>query len=256
MIAALELTPIKSENSRKLLFMTEGNPKSDKWAIVDAAYSDEFLGQLGAKFNFNALAPKMAQEIRGVGWRYLAERSIDNDDGAMRANSRKEYQALKRRIDSFAKLLLRPEYADIASDMYFAALKTGAEPPKTNFPQLTDFEKTRGAPYLAELVRLLTLLDAATDDGIKCFSPPKGRKKKYAVENFARRAAYVWIDMLGRPFTVDYHQGTGLTPAFDFVKTLLNRLDASVADAAIITGMRATIARNRELELRKLENSR
>ncbi len=236
--------------------MTEENPKSDKWALIDKAYSDEFLSELTAKFNFDEPAPKMAQEIRVIGWRYLADTAIDNDDGAMRANSRKEYRALKKRIANFAELLARPEYADISSDLYFAALRLGAVPPQTEFPQLSEFEKTRGAPYLAELNRLLTLLDAAADDGIKCFSPPKGRKKKYAVENFARRAAYIWTDMLGRPFKLDYHRGAGLTPAFDFVKALLNRLDAGVADAAIITGMRATIPQNRELELSTRKNSR
>lgn len=235
--------------------MTEENPKSDKWAIVDEAYSDEFLRQLGAKFNFDALTAKMAQEIRVIGWRYLVDTAIDNDDGAMRANSRKEYRALKKRIANFAQFLARPEYADISSDLYFAALRLGAEPPKTEFPQLSEHEKTRGAPYLAELTRLLTLLDAAADDGIKCFSPPKGRKKNYAVEKFARRAAYIWTDMMGRPFKLDYHKGAGLTPAFDFVKALLNRLDASVADTAIITGMRATIPQNRELELVKRKSS-
>lgn len=236
--------------------MADTNPKSDKWDIVDAVYSDEFLAELGAGFKFDALAPKMASEIRVVGWRYLVEQAIDNDDGEMRRQTRREYQALKKQINDFAELLLRPEYTDIASDMYFAALRLREPPPKTNFPELTEFEKTRGAPYLAELVRLLRLLDAAAEDGIKCFSPPKGRKKKYAVENFARRAAYIWTDMLGQAFTIDYHEGAGLTRAFEFVKALLNRLDASVPDRAIITGMRATIAKNREFELSKPNSSK
>lgn len=235
--------------------MADEDPKSDKWDIVDAVYSDEFLAQLGVEFKFDALAPKMASEIRVLGWRYLVEQAIDNDDGAMRRQTRKEYQALKKQINDFAELLLRPEYADIASDMYFAALRLREPPPKTNFPQLTEFETTRGAPYLAELVRLLRLLDAAADDGIKCFSPPKGRKKKYAVENFTRRAAYIWMGILGRSFTLDYHEGAGLTRAFEFVKVLLNRLDVSVPDTAIITGMRATIAQNREFELSKPNSS-
>jgi hypothetical protein len=235
--------------------MAEANPKSDKWDIVDAVYSDEFLAELGAEFKFDALAPKMASEIRVVGWRYLVEQAIDNDDSAMRRQARREFQALKKQIDDFAELLLRPEYADIASDIYFAALRLREPAPKTHFPQLTEFEKTRGAPYLAELVRLLRLLDAAAEDGIKCFSPPKGRKKKYAVENFARRSAYIWKDMLGQPFTIDYHEGAGLTRAFEFVKALLNRIDVSVSDTAIITGMRATIAQNREFELSKPNSS-
>lgn len=233
--------------------MIEEMPKLDKWAIADKAYSDEFLAELGAKFNFDALAPKMAQEIRGVGWRYFADKALDNDDGAMRAETRKEYRALKKQIANFAEFLARPEYVDIASDMYFAALRTGAPPPKTDFPHLSDHEKLRGAPYLAELQRLLKLLDFAAKEGIKSASPPKGRKKNYAIGNFARRAAYVWTDMLGRPFTVDYHKGSGLTPAFEFVQSLVKRLDPTVSDTAIITGMRTHIAQYRKLTLRARE---
>lgn len=227
--------------------MTEENPKFDKWAIVDAAYSDEFLGQLDAKFNFEALAPKITQEIRIIGRRYIADAALDDDDGSMRAKSRKEYRALKKKIVKFAELLARPEYGDISSDIYFAALKTGAEPPKTNFPQLTEFEKTRGAPYLAELMRLLNLLETAANDGIKNSSPPRGRKKNYAIENFIRRAAPIWVEYSGKPFTVDYHKGSGVTQAFEFVKALIHRLDPDIPEKSIVTAMRAIIAENNKL---------
>jgi hypothetical protein len=99
------------------------------------------------------------------------------------------------------------------------------------------------------LFRLLRLLESAADDGIKHLSPPKGRKRNYPVENFARRAAFVWAHLLGRPFTVDYNQGVGASRAFVFVRTLLDRLDADVPDAEIITGMRTVIAELRDMKL-------
>lgn len=246
-MAIMQLTVNELGNSRKLPFVTEENPKSDKWAIVDEAYSGEFLVELGANFNFDALTPKMAQEIRVAGWRYLADTAIDNDDGSMLANSRKEYRALKKQIANFAELLARPEYGDISSDIYFAALRAGAEPPKTDFPHLSEFEMTRGAPYLAELTRLLNLLETAANEGIKNSSPARGRKKNYAVENFVRRAAPIWIEYSGKPFTVDYHKGSGVTQAFDYVKTLIHRLDPDIPEKSIVTAMRAIIAENNKL---------
>lgn len=230
--------------------MTEANSKSDKWAIVDKAYSDEFLAELGAKFNFNALAPKMASEIRVIGRRYFADAALDNDDGSMRAKSRREYRALKKQIANFAELLARPEYGDISSDIYFAALRAGAEPPTTDFPNLSEFEKTRGAPYLAELFRLLNLLQTAANEGIKNSSPPRGRKKNYAISNFVRRATPIWIEYSGKPLTVDYHQGSGVTQAFEYIKALIHRLDSNIPEKSIVTAMRAIIAENNKLAQR------
>lgn len=226
--------------------MGVGSPPQGRTAFVAAAYSEEFLSEIGEKFHFDARDPKFAGEIRGIGRRYFADIANFNDDGS-RDERRAGYKALKKQIGKFSELLARPEYADIASDLHFAAWRLGEPPPQTEFPQLSKFEKTRGAPYLAEFQRLLNLLDDAAADGIKCFSPQRGRRRNYPVENFARRAAYIWADMLGRPYKLDYHAGAVITPAGDFVCTLLKRLDPEIPEKAIITAMRLIVAEQQEL---------
>ena len=92
----------------------------------------------------------------------------------------------------------------------------------------------------------MRLLDNAADKGIEDFAPERGRKRNYPVENFVRRAHYIWVKMLGRPFTVDYHKGSGLTPAFDFVYYLLHHLDDNIPENGIVTAMRKVIAENND----------
>ena len=215
---------------------------SNKQSNTENAYSNEFLRQLGAKFDFNASVEEYAREINDIGERYFRDLSIFKDYGDRR-ECREQYKRLKKKITNFAEFLAKPEYTDIETDMYFAALRLREPAPKTEFPQLTEHQKKRGAPYFAELIRLL---DNAADKGLEDFAPERGRKRNYPVENFTRRAHYIWAEMLGRPFTVDYHKGSGLTPAFDFVKYLLHHLDDDIPENGIVTAMRKVIAENND----------
>ena len=225
--------------------MTDNSDNSNNPVIAEKAYSDEFLSQLSAKFEFDACTEEYTREIRDIGERYFRDLKIFNNKEDQQRN-RERYKRLKKQITNFAEFLTRPEYIDIESDMYFAALRLREPAPETEFPQLTEFQKTRGAPYLAEFVRLLRLLDNAADAGIESFAPERGRKRNYPVENFVRRSHYVWSNMLGRPFTVDYHKGSGVTPAFKFVKTLFHEIDDKIPEKTIITAMRKLIADNNE----------
>ena len=229
---------------------TEELPASARSDVVDQAYSEEFLRDLGAQFHFDALSEKIAKEIRIIGRCYLTE-LIAFDDGQMRTVERKRYQQLKRQVGKFEELLNEPRFVDIESDMYWAAHRTGEPAPQTDFPELTEFEKMRGAPYLAEFKRLLRILDKAADDGTQAFAPRRGRKRNEALDNFARRCAFLWEHMLKRRFSVDYHKGSALTEAGQFVKAMLNRLDPAIRDPSIITAMRTYIAWKNDLDARR-----
>jgi len=72
----------------------------------------------------------------------------------------------------------------------------------------------------------------------------------YTIECVVRRSADFWGDHLNRKFTVDYHKGAGLTPAFLFVQKLINEIEL-IADNKIINAMRSEIAlRNKDKMLR------
>ncbi|PHS21041.1 MAG: hypothetical protein COA85_13425, partial [Robiginitomaculum sp.] len=145
-----------------------------------------------------------------------------------------------------------PENHDLPSDMYFGALRLDEQKPQTEFPEITDFEKTRGKPYYLELLRLLRILEAGTDIAIERFSPPFGRRRDYAVEAVVRRSADFWEDGLGKKFTHDYQKGAGLTRSFLFVQRILNGIEP-IDDTKITTAIRSVIATRNENKKRALK---
>ena len=88
-------------------------------------------------------------------------------------------------------------------------------------------------------------LVTAAELGITRFSPVKGRKRNYPLENLVRRLAFIWTETFERKFTVDYHQGSGLTEAFEFVELVATELGLSVTDTEIVTSMRTVIKERR-----------
>lgn len=96
---------------------------------AENVYSDEFLRQLGAKFDFDACAEEYAYEIRDIGERYFRDLNIFNDQ-CDRRKYREQFKHLKKQITNFAEFLAQPEYADIETDMYFAALRLREPAPR------------------------------------------------------------------------------------------------------------------------------
>lgn len=71
---------------------------------------------------------------------------------------------------------------------------------------------------------------------------PMGRPGNVGLEKCIDYLWHVWNGKLGRPFTLDYHQGSAMTPAFDFVKDFLKPV-GDFTDAEIMTAMRTIIAK-------------
>ena len=70
-----------------------------------------------------------------------------------------------------------------------------------------------------------------------------GRPRKEGLQIFASYMRLIWVDILERPFTLDYHKGSGTTPAFEFVRDMAAPL-VSVTDTEIVGAMRYVIAEN------------
>ena len=159
----------------------------------------------------------------------------------------KGYKQLKKKVSDFRAFLERPEYVDLASDLYLAALHKNEPAPETDFSEITDFERTRGEPYLLELRRLLSLLEHATELALDNSTVPKGRKPDYPLLGLIRRLAYVWAELLKQKFSIDYHKGSGLTPAFQFVSLVVQKIVPDVREEQIVTAMRSIVKElNRE----------
>ena len=209
-------------------------------AYVDTIITEQFLAGLRARFEIDIETSALADELKLIVRRYAVDLRVFNDEATERT-LRTNYQTLKSETERFRGLLSEPEYDDLETDIYWAARHKIAPVSDANIPVIGHAHEKPGSSYLAELENLLALLDSAADLGTARFAPAKGRKRKYALENLVRRLAYVWADMFGRKFTVDYHQGSGLTEAFAFASVVVAEMDSAITENEIITAMRTII---------------
>lgn len=206
----------------------------------DKIITEQFVAEISTRFEIALETSALVDELKQIERRYTVDLRVFNDEATERT-LRSNYQSLKSETERFIDLLSAPEYEDLETDLYWAARHKIAPVSDASIPVIGHAQGRPGSSYLAELENLLALLDAAADSGVARFAPVKGRKRKYAVENLVRRLAYVWADMLERPFTVDYHQGSGLTKAFAFVSLVLAQIDSAITETEIITAMRTII---------------
>ncbi len=203
-------------------------------------FSPEFIVNLGDEFKFDGNSQKIIDEINYIRSGYVIARNADGHE-AYSKSARKKYIEINKSIHEFRTVLEKHESQDLASDMYYGALGLNEPKPETEFLELSEFEQTRGKPYYLELLRLLMILEAGVEKTIDNLSPTRGRKRDYAIEAAVRRAADFWVIFLKRRFTVDYHEGSGFTQAFQFVQKLLNEIEP-VPNKKIITAMRSEIS--------------
>ncbi|GJL90905.1 hypothetical protein [Hyphococcus sp.] len=214
----------------------------------DRDYSPLFIIELGKQFDFDGNNPEIIEEINYIRSGYIAYQAAEGHE-AYSKEVRSKYIEVNKAIAKFRAVLKKHETQDLASDMYYGALHLGEAPPQTEFPEITEFEKTRGKPYFLELMRLLRILEKGVDKNIDHLAPLPGRKPDYPVQALVRRAAEFWEDFLDRKFTVDYHGSEGLTSAFSFVQKLINEIEP-MPDNKIINAMRAEItARNKDKKI-------
>lgn len=209
-------------------------------ADPDKMITEQFLVDLRARFEIAVETSALVDELEPIARRYRVDLRVFSDEATERT-LRSNYQTLKSETERFRDMLSAPEYEDLETDLYWAARHKIAPVSDTAIPVIGSAHGKLGSAYLAELEKLLALLDNAADLGIARFAPTKGRKRKYALENLVRRLAYVWADILEWPFTVDYHQGSGLTEAFAFVSLVVAQIDSAITETEIITAMRTII---------------
>ena len=88
----------------------------------------------------------------------------------------------------------------------------------------------------------VSLLRKSLQNKLEGAKLPMGRPGNVGLEKCIDYLWHVWNGKLRRPFTLDYHQGSAMTPAFDFVKDFLKPV-SDFTDAEIMTAMRTVIAK-------------
>ncbi len=200
----------------------------------------EFVSALSKRFQIDLDPSVLIDELKSITRRYALDQRIfssQTSEQTLRTN----YQKLKSETKRLRQLLLAPEYEDLETDLYWAAHHKIEPQSDTGIPVVGHAHPKLGSHYLAELENLLALLESAAEIGIERFSPVRGRKRNYVLENLVRRLAHVWSDMLNRKFSVDYHQGAGITEASEFVSFVIAELNTATSETEIITAMRTVI---------------
>jgi hypothetical protein len=199
--------------------------------IAARVYTDTFLADLQRQFGFDATSPETAARIRDLARRYILGRRTENQPDFLKTE-RRAYLAIQEATERYLALLKDHEDRDLAADMDMAARQSGWERPETAEPER----------LYRQLLRLLDLLRNAAIQQARHLESHGGRPKNFGLGDLVRHAAHFWTGTLGRQFSIDYHQGAGTTPAFDFVKALVVPID-DVSDQQIVTAMRAEIAK-------------
>ncbi len=207
--------------------------------IAERVYTDAFLSELQQRFGIGPLPAEAVSRLRKIPVRYILFHPLENQADRLKGD-RPKYIELGKATERYLALLNLCDEGDIGSIMKVTAQQLGWPEPETNDSD----------GYYRQLVLLLELLDTAAIRHAGYLAPRGGRPKNLGLEDLTRLGADFWVGELGRRFTVDYHQGAGLTSAFDFIKALASPLD-DISDKQIITAMRAEIARRRSPGPRK-----
>lgn len=231
------------------------NDVSDNLAPLDPeiVLPDSVLDDIAEQLGLQPFLDDVRKDLRSTVRRYSFYQRMFGSHEADRKAATADYKSLKEIASEFRTFLEQQDQDNLVSGLHFAALHKNAPVPQTNFPEITDFEKTNGTPYLLELKRLLALLEYATDLALEKSTVPKGRKRNQPLESLVRRLAYVWEQLLDQKFTIDYHKGSGLTPDFEFVSLVVERIIPEVGETEIVTAMRTIVS---ELNLKAPNPSR
>src|SRR5690606_6295982 len=112
-------------------------------------------------------------------------------------------------------VLTLPEFEALGSEIYLT-LRT-ANSDTDEMSRLSIPSAVVGDHILRSLDDFLGLVSVTARNVEHRSAPPTGRKPNFALECLVRNIAYLWADILKRPFTLDYHKGSGVTEAFEFV---------------------------------------
>ena len=195
--------------------------------------------------------PPTVLELRRIARFYLSTRHEANRTADLPSDD-EEYRALSKTTLKFIEILKEAqEDDDIATDMYMTARTINPDHDKFGISDLSETQiKGRNDRHYRHLIGLLNLLAASVNIKLDFSKLSSGPRKNAALESLTQSASYFWSHNVGRKFSIDYHKGSGLTEAFQFVRALIDPLDANVSDQQIITAMRTEIKSRRARQKR------
>lgn len=209
---------------------------------ADDLINDRFVDDMRSQLKLSDIGAVAQTELNQAVMLYFRDLSAFAGD-EIQTTKRDQYKRLKKETIRFREVLYSGDFEDLESDLYWMGLHNNDVTDTPDIPVISGQHAKSGKTYLLEVERLLSLLEETADLGIKYFASPRGPKRKFALENLVRRLDFIWSNVLKRQFTVDYHEGTGTTDAFAFVRTVVLQLDKKISDTQIVTAMRKIISK-------------
>ncbi len=209
------------------------------WDIVRPIISDEFLVALGREFEFDVEETRANWWITKASALYVKGRRAEA--APKRREAKRELEELIEDGRKFASRLSQLDQVSMSLRVPYDSAESDLAIPfdRPELDGLERFKFTTG--YVNESERLVRFIVGLAERQLSDIEMDKGgRPKNLGFADFMDYVAEFWETEVGRRFSVDYHDGEGMTPAFEFAKRVVRELD-DVSDKQVITAMRLQI---------------
>lgn len=223
---------LSSSNSNQ----TQTETPYSKYADV---YTDQFITGLARDFDLDENDPLTRERLYEIPYRFHLARRIDDGGKALR-EMQKEFETLAKRLVSFQEQMHRLDGYGLDSELWHGARMLPSFDPELDSEDYPDFIYKRSIAYRYEFQRYLNFLQLGLDSTIKRMKNPGGRPKDEGLHLAVRYITNFWTFDLNREYTVDYHEGSGISLAFEFTNRLIQQIEKT-DERRIVTAMRTVI---------------
>lgn len=224
-----------------------GRNDSREWSGKNTEiFPADFLEALSCEFAFDAFAPEIKALLDEIPRKLNIARRLGDGREEIR-EYRKNFERLAQSLDDFLSVYDDLRSIGIDSEIWDGAKKLPGSDPNLSAKNYPEFIYKDSRAYEFELQRYLNFLQIGVYDQIKKLKTPTGRPKDQGLHLAVRHIANIWSLELKRPYTVDYHAGSGVSQAFAFTNRVVQQIEHT-DERRVITAMRAVIKQNADLD--------
>lgn len=214
--------------------------------FVDQHYSEAWVQSLATQYDFDPTSTEFRKHLVLAAGNYYYEpipQHISAEDRERRKEMRKAISAIEKATAHLKKAEMCSRYIffpEFLQGFGFSTNLTSRLP-----EELSDIHNCVDVARLTDLCLSYALKQIQVEEELH--RGQKGPKIDQELSGFVVAMKMFWTERLERRFTLDYHKGEGLTPAYNFVRDALEPI-ATVDSATLVTAMRRSIAEARAIK--------
>lgn len=205
-------------------------------------YTDEFIAELAHDFDFDASSNHVLSRLYEIPFRYHLGNRIDHKGEGLK-EARKDYERLQKALVTFQQELEKFHGTGIDMELWEGAKALPMFDPDLDARNYPEFVYKSSIAYYFEFFRYLNFLQLGIHKQIGRLKSVGGRPKRFGLSLAVSYISQFWIIDLNRRYSLDYHQGSGISEAFAFTSRLIQQIEP-VEERKIVTAMRALIKEN------------